>query len=258
MKAVILCGGRGTRLRDETEFRPKPLMPIGDRPIVWHIMKSFSHFGIADFVLCLGYRGNMIKEYFINYEAMNNDFTVCLGRKHCIEYHNAHPEQDFRVTVVDTGKDTMTGGRLKRVQRYVEGESFMVTYGDGVSDVDIRALLDFHRAHGRIGTITTIQPTSRFGIVEVDASDRILRFTEKPRMDTWANVGFMVFEPEFFDYLEEEDCILEGPPLEKLASDGQLMAYRHAGFFYAMDTFREFQFLNGLWRDGKAPWKLWI
>lgn len=257
MKVVILCGGQGTRLREETEFRPKPLVPVGDRPILWHIMKSYSHHGFRDFVLCLGYRGNMIKEYFLNYEAMNNDFTIGLGECARIEYHNAHREQDFHVTLVDTGQETMTGGRLKRVQQYSGGETFMATYGDGVSNIDIRALAEFHRSHGKLATISTVRPLSRFGMLELGGGGQVVSFSEKPQMDSWVNVGFMVFEPAVFDYLDGDECILEREPLSRLAAAGQLMAYRHDGFFYAMDTYREYQALEELWRGGAAPWKVW-
>lgn len=257
VKVVILCGGQGTRLREETEFRPKPLVPIGERPILWHIMKYFAHSGFREFVLCLGYRGHMIKEYFLNYEAMNNDVTICLGERHSIRYHNAHAEQDLQVTLVDTGQTSMTGGRVRRVRKFVGDEPFLVTYGDGVADIDLDALLAFHRGHGRIATISTVQPTSRFGVVEISEDHHIERFSEKPQMDTWANAGFMVFNPQIFDYLDGDDCILEREPLERLASEHQLMAYRHAGFFFAMDTYREFQTLNALWQSGGAPWKVW-
>lgn len=259
MKVVILCGGQGTRLREETEFRPKPLVSVGDRPILWHIMKLFSHAGFRDFVLCLGYRGNMIKEYFLNYEAMNNDFTICLGRRHEIHYHDEHAEQDFRVCLAETGLETMTGGRLRRVARYIDGDTFMLTYGDGLADVNISELLAFHRSHGKIGTVTTVRPISRFGILDVEGDDRVSQFIEKPPTGGWASAGFFVFNRRLFDYLEGEsdDCVLERRPLEHLAADGQLMAYRHDGFFFAMDTYREYQHLNELWAQGKAPWKLW-
>ncbi len=257
MKAVILCGGQGTRLREETEFRPKPLVPIGERPILWHIMKLFSHAGVNDFVLCLGYRGHMIKEYFLNYEAMNNDFSVCLGKPHAINYHNAHTEQNFRVTLVDTGQNTMTGGRLRRVRRYVGDEPFMLTYGDGLADIDIAAIIDFHLSHGRLATVSTVRPTSRFGVIDIGEQREVLNFSEKPQMDTWANVGFQVFHPKVFDYLTGDDCILEQEPLMRLAAERELMAYQHEGFFYAMDTYREYQYLNELWNSGKAPWKVW-
>ena len=260
MKVVILCGGQGTRLREETEFRPKPLVTVGDRPILWHIMKTYSHAGLREFVLCLGYRGNMIKDYFLNYEAMNNDFTICLGRRNHIEYHDEHTEQDFKVLLADTGQDTMTGGRLKRVQRYVgDDETFMLTYGDGLSDVKIRDLLDFHHAHGKIGTVTTVRPISRFGILDLNDDGQVDRFAEKPQSAGWASAGYFVFNRRIFDYLADaaDDCILERTPLERLAADGQLMAWRHDGFFFAMDTYREFQYLNELWSTGQAPWKVW-
>ena len=257
MKVVILCGGLGTRLREETEFRPKPLVEIGNRPILWHIMKLYAHYGHRDFVLCLGYRGNMIKDYFLNYEAMNNDFTIQLGRESRISYEGSHTEQDFHVTLADTGLASMTGGRVKRVQRYLDGRRFLVTYGDGVSDLNIDRLIAFHCSHGRLATVTTMRPPSRFGIVDLDEDGQIRRFTEKPQRDSWASAGFFVFEPGVFDYLGGDDCILERGPLEQLAADGQLMAYRHEGFFYPMDTYREHQYLNQLWETERAPWKVW-
>ncbi len=257
MKVIVLCGGLGTRMREETEFRPKPLVEVGGRPILWHIMKRYAHFGFADFVLCLGYRGNMIKEYFLNYEAMNNDFTICLGKKSGIEFNDQHQEQDFRVTLADTGQETMTGGRLKRVRRYVPDETFMLTYGDGLADVDLTALLEFHRSHGKLATVTTFRPASRFGILDISAQAEVKNFIEKPKSDAWASAGFFVFEPSVFDYLSGDNCILEKEPLERLAAEGQLMAYHHHGFFYAMDTFREYQVLNDLWKSGEAPWKVW-
>lgn len=257
MKAVILCGGLGTRLREETEFRPKPMVPIGDRPILWHIMKLLSHAGVRDFVLCLGYRGNTIKEYFLNYEAMNNDFTVCLGKEHSMTFENAHREQDFRVTLADTGQLTMTGGRIRNIQRFVQDETFMVTYGDGLADIDVRRVVQFHRAHGKTATITTVQPSSRFGVIDISDQDHVLNFIEKPRMNTWVNAGFMVFEPAIFNLLDGDSSILEREPLECLAQAGELMAYRHDGFFQAMDTYREFQLLNEMWNTGDAPWRIW-
>jgi glucose-1-phosphate cytidylyltransferase len=257
MKVVILCGGLGTRLREETEFRPKPLVEIGSRPILWHIMKLYAHYGHRDFVLCLGYRGNMIKDYFLNYEAMNNDFTIQLGRESRVCFEGSHTEQDFHVTLADTGLASMTGGRVKRVQRYLDGRRFLVTYGDGVSDLNIDRLIAFHCSHGRLATVTTMCPPSRFGIVDLDEDGQIRRFTEKPQRDSWASAGFFVFEPGVFDYLEGDDCILERGPLEQLAADGQLMAYRHEGFFYPMDTYREYQYLNQLWETDRAPWKVW-
>ena len=257
MKVVILCGGMGTRLREETEYRPKPLVDIGGRPILWHIMKIYAHYGFRDFVLCLGYRGNMIKEYFLNYEAMNNDFTICLGSQNRIDYHGAHDEQDFHVTLADTGADTMTGGRVKRIMNYINDDTFMVTYGDGVADLDVQALVDFHHAHGKIATVTAVRPISRFGIINVDDHGKVLSFVEKPQLEGWASAGFFVFNRRIFDYISGDDCILEREPLETLARDGQLMTYCHDRFFFAMDTYREYQYLNDLWSSGQAPWRIW-
>ena len=257
MKVVILCGGQGTRLREETEFRPKPLVEVGGRPILWHIMKSYAHAGFRDFILCLGYKGNMIKEYFLNYEAMNNDFTVCLGTGHRIQYHEAHEEQDFHVTLADTGPESMTGGRLKRVQKYIGDEPFLLTYGDGVADVDLNTLIKFHQDHGRTATVTTVRPVSRYGILELTEKFAVRQFIEKPQIDGWASAGFFVFQPGIFDLLTGDDCILEQDPLARLAERGDLMAYQHEGFFFAMDTYREYKYLNDLWAAGKAPWKSW-
>jgi glucose-1-phosphate cytidylyltransferase len=257
MKVVILCGGLGTRLREETEFRPKPLVDVGGHPILWHIMKLYAHHGFRDFVLCLGYRGNMIKEYFLNYEAMNNDFTICLGKESRIEYNDNHKEQDFRITLAETGLESMTGGRLKRAQKYVPDDCFMVTYGDGVSDVDIGRLVEFHKSHGKLATVTTFRPVSRFGILDINSQHQVQNFIEKPKSDAWASAGFFVFQRQVFDYLDGDQCILEHEPLERLAAERQLMAYNHDGTFFAMDTYREFQILNDLWKNGQAPWKVW-
>jgi glucose-1-phosphate cytidylyltransferase len=257
MKAVILAGGLGSRLSEETSLRPKPMVEIGGYPILWHIMKIYAHSGFREFVLCLGYRGNMIKEYFLNYEAMNNDFTICLGHESRIQYNGLHTEQGFEVTLADTGLNTMTGGRLQRVRNYVQGETFMLTYGDGVADIDIARLLAFHRQHGKAATVTTVTPTSRFGIVEMSGSGQVLQFVEKPKTEAFASAGFFVFEPKIFDYLGADDCILERVPLQRLAADGELMAYEHPGFFYAMDTYREYEHLNELWSRHEAPWKVW-
>lgn len=257
MKTVILCGGQGTRLREETEFRPKPLVDVGGKPVLWHIMKLYSHFGFNDFGLCLGYRGNMIKEYFLNYEAMNNDFTISLGKKSEIKFNGEHEEQDFKVTLADTGQATLTGGRLLRMKRFVTDDTFMLTYGDGLSNVNITELLEFHKSHGKLATITTVQPNSRFGLLEADEEGSVLEFTEKPKLEGWANVGYFVFNRAIFDYLQDDLTILERQPLEKLAAEKQLMCFRHQGFFFAMDTYREYLHLNELWAAGKAPWKVW-
>ncbi len=257
MKVVILCGGQGTRLREETEYRPKPLVEVGGKPILWHIMKRFSHFGFNDFILCLGYRGKMIKEYFLNYEAMTNDFTICLGdRQPRIEFHDQHDEQDFRITLAETGLDSMTGARVKRVQRYVEPDDlFIVTYGDGLSDINLADLVAFHQRHGKLATVTAVLPPSRFGELVLDADSVVREFREKPQLHGRVSAGFFVFNRRVFDYLQADpSCVLEREPLERLAADGQLVAYPHDGFFYAMDTYREYLYLNELWASGEAPW----
>jgi glucose-1-phosphate cytidylyltransferase len=255
-KVVILCGGLGTRLREETEFRPKPMVEIGGRPILWHIMKIYAHYGLRDFVLCLGYRGNVIKDYFLNYEAMNNDFTIELGSQR-IEYHGAHQEGGFRVMLAETGPQTMTGGRLKRIERFIADDIFLATYGDGVADLNVADLIAFHRAHGRLATVTTVHPTSRFGMLDLAASGAVAWFTEKPKAEGWMSAGFFVFDRRVFDYLSGDECVLEREPLERLAAEGQLMGYRHPGCFFAMDTYREYEMLNRLWTSGDAPWKVW-
>ena len=256
MKAVIRAGGLGTRLREETEFRPKPMVEVGGKPILWHIMKIFGHHGVTDFVIPIGYKGEFIKDYFINYEARTSDFTVHLGRSHEVEFHGAHEESDWAVTVVDTGQDTMTGGRVKQVERFLDGERCIVTYGDGLADVDVGALLAFHEGHGKLATMTTVRPLSRFGVIDLASNDAVARFREKPQVDGYVNAGFFVFEPGVFEYLDD-DSILEQTPLEALAKDQQLSAYRHEGFWQPMDTYREFTMLNELWDSGEAPWKVW-
>lgn len=257
MKVVILCGGKGTRLREETEFRPKPMVEIGGRPILWHIMKSYAHYGFTDYVLCLGYRGNIIKEYFLNYEAMNNDCTVSLGTHHAIKYHQSHDESGFQVTLAETGQETMTGGRLQRTARYIDDDVFLLTYGDGLCDIDINKLVAFHKAHGKLATVTSVRPASRFGILELDRDDNVMHFSEKPQLDGWINAGYLVLNRKVLDYLTGDDCVFEREPLEQLAAEGQLVAYRHEGFFFAMDTYREYQYLNDLWASGEAPWRTW-
>jgi len=244
-------------MRGETEFRPKPLVEIGGRPILWHIMKMYAHHGFREFILCLGYRGDMIKEYFLNYEAMNNDFTITLGQGNHTVVHGAHDEQEFCVTSADTGATTMTGGRVKRIEKYVDGDMFMVTYGDGVADVDLTALVEFHREHGRLATVTAVRPQSRFGILDIGPDGSVSSFAEKPVGDSWINAGFFVFNRPVFEYLDGDDCVLEREPLERLAADHQLMAFQHRGSFHAMDTYREYQALNRLWDSQKAPWKTW-
>jgi glucose-1-phosphate cytidylyltransferase len=257
VKVVILCGGQGTRLREETEYRPKPLVEVGGRPILWHIMKCYAHYGHPQFILCLGYKSNVIKDYFLNYEAMNNDFTVCLGKQNAIAYHDAHQEQDFNVTLADTGLETMTGGRLSRVQKYLRDDTFMVTYGDGLADINLTDVLAFHKAHGKKATISTMRPTSRFGVLDVAGNGKVNRFVEKPQLDGWASCGYFVFHRSVLDELSGDECVMEREPLERLAAAGELVAYRHEGFFFAMDTYREYLHLNELWNGNKAPWKVW-
>ncbi len=258
MQVVILCGGLGTRLRGETEFRPKPLVEIGGRPILWHIMKLYAHHGFKDFVLCLGYRGNMIKDYFLNYKAMGGDFTVTLGHGHPITYYGENQEQDYRVTLADTGSETMTGGRIKRVERYIDGDLFLCTYGDGVGDVDISALVDFHRRHGRLATLTAVQPLSQYGTLDFDVDGlQVTRFNEKAMLDGLISAGFFVFDRRVLDYLDGDACVLEQEPLQRLAADGQLMAYQHSGMWQAMDTYRDVLRLNEMWASGGATWNVW-
>ena len=243
-------------MREETEYRPKPLVEIGGRPILWHIMKMFNHYGQDDFILCLGYRGQMIKEYFLQYHAMNNDFSLKLGAANTPVYHEPVEGDAFTVTLAETGLATMTGGRILRASQYVSGDTFMVTYGDGVADV-IEQLIAFHRSHGRAATVTVFRPASRFGMMDLDADGTVESFIEKPRIESWASAGFFVFERRVLDYLDGDDCVLEKEPLQRLAKEKQLVAYRHDGCFYAMDTYREYLQLNDLWDRGKAQWKTW-
>jgi glucose-1-phosphate cytidylyltransferase len=259
VKAVLLAGGLGTRMREETEFRPKPMVEVGGKPVLWHIMKMFATFGVTDFVVAIGYKGDVIKDYFLDYEARNNDFTITLGRSREIVFHDQHLESDWRVTVAETGAVAQTATRVRLVRRYVGNDRFMVTYGDGLADVDVRRLLDFHERHGKIATITTVRPLSRFGMVNV-ADDLVVRqFREKPQVDDWVSAGFFVFEPAIFDYLggDDEDLVLEHEPLGRLAEAGQLVAYQHDGFWQPMDTYRESTMLNEMWASGQAPWRVW-
>lgn len=256
MKVVLLAGGLGTRMREETEYRPKPMVEVGGRPVLWHIMKGFAHHGFNEFVVCTGYRGEVIKDYFLNYEGRNHDFTVRLGQPAEVSYHSDHEEAGWQITVADTGANTMTGGRVKRIERHIGAERCIVTYGDGLADVDIPRLLDYHEAHGKLATVTTIRPLSRFGVMDMSKDGTVQRFREKPVTDDYVNAGFFVFEPKVFDYLDEE-CVLEQEPLESLAKDGQLVAFRHEGFWQPMDTYREFTMLNEMWSRDEAPWRIW-
>ena len=257
MKVVILAGGLGTRLAEETQVKPKPMAEVGDRPILWHIMKIYSHYGFNDFVVCLGYKGYMIKEYFANYFLHNCDVSFDLATQG-MEVHGGSVEP-WRVTLVDTGEATQTGGRLKRVAPYLAGETFLMTYGDGVADVDVGALVKFHRGHGKLATVTAVQPLGRFGAMELAADDEsVLAFREKPMGDgAWVNGGFFVLEPGVLERIGGEATFFEHEPLEQLAADGQLRAFKHTGFWQPMDVFRDKALLDQLWRSGKPPWKVW-
>jgi glucose-1-phosphate cytidylyltransferase len=256
MKVVLLAGGLGTRLREETEFRPKPMVSVGSRPILWHIMRAYAHQGHQEFIVCAGYRGEIIKEYFREFQSEVSDFTVSLGSMGSIKFHDAFVEEGWQVTVADTGLNTMTGGRLYKARKYLDTETFMCTYGDGLANVDIKALLEFHQSHGRVATVTAVRPVSRFGVLDLSQSGEVEHFREKPQADGWVNAGFFVFNREVFNYLEEKS-ILENEPMAALARAGQLMAFRHDGFWQPMDTYREFSLLNELWDSGNAPWKVW-
>lgn len=256
MKTVILCGGLGTRLSEETQIKPKPMVEIGGRPILWHIMKTYSYYGHKDFALALGYKGEAIKRYFIDYNLMTNDVTAYLG-KGKVEYTNNGAE-DWTVSMMDTGKESLTGGRLDRLKDMLRPAGrFMLTYGDGVSDVNIHELLKFHKKSGKVATVTAVRPPARFGGMVIDG-DAVVDFKEKPQIgEGWINGGFFVFEPEIFDYLHGDMTVLEGDPMENLVKDGQLAAYRHTDFWQCMDTLRDKNSLEAMWADGKAAWKVW-
>jgi glucose-1-phosphate cytidylyltransferase len=260
MKAVILCGGQGTRIRDASELLPKPMLPIGGKPIVWHIMKGYARQGVREFVLCLGYKGWLIKEFFLNYRAMTTDVTVRLGQHGGLEFQGRHSEEDWRVTLAETGEDTMTGGRVAAIQRYVkDDELFLLTYGDGVSDVDVAKTIAFHRQHGKVATVTAVRPPGRFGEMRID-DGAVTEFNEKPQAtEGFINGGFFVLDArKVWDYVGADPrTIFERDPLQKLAADRQLVAYPHTGFWQPMDTAREYGLLNDLWASGKAPWKTW-
>jgi len=258
VKVIILCGGRGTRLKEETEIRPKPLVEIGGKPILWHIMKIYAHYGFNDFILCLGYKGEKIKEYFLNYEAMSSDFTIRLGNRNNIRFHSNHQEKDWNVTLVDTGEEAQTGARIKRIEKYIDSDLFMLTYGDGVANINVKSLLEFHKSHGIIGTITGVHPSSRFGEFVIK-KNKLIKFHEKPQVsEGLINGGFFVFNKVFLKYLKEDDnCYLEKEPLENLTSEGELMVYIHDGFWQCVDTYRELELLNNLWKSSKPPWKVW-
>lgn len=257
-KVVILCGGLGTRLKEETEFKPKPMVNIGGKPILWHIMKIYAHYGFKDFVLCLGYKGEVIKEYFLNYDILSSDFTIKFGKGKIVTTHNTLAENDWSITLADTGENALKGARLKRIQKYIPDDVFMVTYGDGVADIDIRKLLDFHNRHGKTGTVTGVRPPSLFGELVVK-DGRALLFSEKPQTSAGLiNGGFFVFNRKVFDYLSDSnDCDFERVALEKIASDGELMVYTHQGSWACMDTYRDMEYLERSWQSGKPFWKVW-
>lgn len=260
MKVVILCGGYGTRIRDVADDIPKPMIPVGGRPILWHIMKYYAHWGHTDFVLCLGYRGQVLKDFFLNYKAMTSDFTLKLGQPDSIAYHSQHDESDWHVTLVDTGLKAMTGARIRRIRRFIgDDEVFMLTYGDGVGDVDLDALLRFHRAHGKLVTVTGVRPPGRFGELNIDTKGSVVEFNEKPQsVGGRISGGFFVCQREFLDRLgDNEDLVLEQEPMRELVRDGQLMMYEHDGFWQPMDTYREYTLLNQLFDEDRAPWMLW-
>jgi glucose-1-phosphate cytidylyltransferase len=256
MKIVILAGGLGTRLSEETDIKPKPMVEIGGKPILWHIMKIYSQYGFNDFIICLGYKGYVIKEYFANYFLHQSDVTIDL-QKNALEIHQSKAEP-WKITLVDTGLNTMTGGRIKRVQNYVGDDTFLLTYGDGVGNVDLRALLDLHRSKKKLATVTSVQPSGRFGALHLGPGGNVLSFQEKPRGDgAWINGGFFVLEPGVFTYIASDETVWEKEPLENLAKNGQLVAHTHAGFWQPMDTLRDKKHLEDLWNAGKAPWKVW-
>jgi glucose-1-phosphate cytidylyltransferase len=259
LKVAILAGGFGTRLSEETDIKPKPMVEIGGKPILWHIMKFYSYYGFNDFVICLGYKGYMIKEYFANYFLHQSDITIDI-EKNNIEIHNSKSEP-WRVTLIDTGLNSMTGGRIKRIEPYIDGERFMLTYGDGLSNVDLNKLNEFHQKKNRYATLTAVQPPSRFGAINIDSNDNILEFKEKPkwgrRSENWINGGFFVLESDIFDYIDGDMTYWERKPLENLANDDQLVAYKHDGFWKPMDMLRDKVELEEIWSSKNPPWKLW-
>lgn len=256
MKVVILAGGRGTRISEETGSIPKPMVEIGNKPMLWHVMKLYSHYGFNDFIICLGYKGYLIKEYFANYFLHSADITLDLSRNK-MEVHGSKAEP-WKVTLIDTGLDTMTGGRIKRIKKYVDNQSFMLTYGDGIGDIDIKQVLSYHKKHGRAATVTAVQAAGRFGALNITSSGNVSSFFEKPKGDgAWINGGFFVLEPKVFDYIKGDSTLWEKEPMERLAENNQLNAYKHRGFWKCMDTMRDKIELEQLWDEGDAPWKLW-
>ena len=257
MKVVILAGGYGTRISEESHLRPKPMIEIGGYPILWHIMKIYSYYGFNEFIICCGYKGYMIKEYFANYYLHRSDITFDFSNNNEMIVHN-NISEPWKVTLIDTGLDTMTGGRIKRVKEYIGNETFLVTYGDGLCDVDINELVEYHKSTDKVVTLTAIQPGGRFGVIDIDDTNNIKTFSEKSKEDGgWINGGYMVMEPEIFEYIDGDDTILEREPLEKLAQKNKLYAYKHSGFWQCMDTQRDRELLEKAWKDHKAMWKVW-
>lgn len=254
MKVVILAGGLGTRLSEETELKPKPMLEVGDHPILWHIMKTYAHYGFKEFFIALGYKGAVIKRYFMDYHSLQRDVTIDLADGK-MDFRDSEPE-DWKIHLIDTGQNSMTGGRVKRLEEHLKGETFMVTYGDGVCDVNIAEVLKFHRSHGKLGTVTAVRPPARFGELTID-NDHTAKFSEKPQThEGWINGGYLVFEPEILNYLNGDSSVLELEVLERLAGEGQLAAYKHDGFWQCMDTLRDKRQLEKAWEEG-APWKIW-
>ncbi len=257
MKVVILAGGYGTRISEESHLRPKPMIEIGDRPILWHIMKYYSYYGYNEFIICLGYKSHMVKEYFMDYYLYASDVTFDFSDNNKMIIHN-NVSEPWKVTLVDTGLNTMTGGRIKRIQQYIGNETFMLTYGDGVSDINIDNLVKLHNSSKKIATISAIQPGGRFGVLDIDDKDNVKRFTEKSKENGgWINGGFMVLEPEIFDFIENDSTVFELEPLSRVAREGQLISYKHYGFWQCMDTQRDKGVLEDMWQNNKAPWKVW-
>ena len=257
MKAVLLAGGFGTRISEESRFKPKPMIEIGGMPILWHIMKTYSSYGINEFIICAGYKQHVIKEWFADYFLHTSDITFDFTQDDKIIVHNKRAEQ-WKVTVVDTGLNTMTGGRLKRIRPYLGDEPFFMTYGDGVADVDMDKLLAFHNSHSKLATMTAIKPNSRFGVLDLTENNEVTAFREKSSVDSgWINAGFMVLDPTVLDYVADDSIMFENEPMEKLATEGQLMCYKHEGFWQCMETLRDKEKLEELWNNNKAPWKVW-
>ena len=257
VKVVLLAGGQGTRIREESEYRPKPMVEIGGRPIIWHIMKTFSYYGHNDFIICVGYKGYMIKDYFLNFYNWTADIQIDFSSNKASHiFQSSQIEKNWNVTLVETGEFTQTGGRVHAIKKYIGEEPFFVTYGDGLSDIDLSKLEKFHKEHGRLATVTAVKPLSRFGVMDIDDKNLVSKFREKPLMEDWVNGGYFIFQPEIFNYLSS-NSILEKEPVISLASISELMAYQHNSFWQPMDTYRELKLLQELWNQGNAPWKVW-